>query len=191
MKYFFIFLFFLLSYEVSFCQRNNCNMFKVAYDYIINSDSIKKGIQRLIPANEFGRCSKENGLFYVCSNLTFINVAEFKELVLPYPGDLGINRNELNNRLRYKEEYYFETYEDSSLLSFNRSGKRFCTYLSFSKIIGRILPLVIFVNENAGNENPCQTLGSIKFGSAFIVFLVFDSTFSSVKAAYYEEILMN
>jgi hypothetical protein len=177
--------------KLSFCQQSNFKTYEIGYSHLIKSDSIRQRTSGIIKESIFKSCKQDSALFYVCPKIQFINLAEYKDLLLPYSDRLGFNSEELNNRGAYRKKHFFESCEIPELNRFNDKSVRYCTTVSFSKIAGKILPLVIFVNDNIGNQNPCESLKSVKFGTALIVLLVFDDSFSRIEKTLIEEVALN
>ena len=192
MKIILVVLFAIFIHKYSYCQKRKSNPLLIGYAYLNKSDSVKKRVSSIIGKNEFNFCNTNGTLLYVCPNVHFINLSEYKEQLMPYCDSLGLDKQELNNWLSYKKKHFFESYQDSSLCKLNKhKNKRFCTYVTFSKVVGNVLPLRIFVNENTGTQNPCNLLQSIKFGKVLVVILTFDASFSKVEKAFFEEVALN
>jgi hypothetical protein len=152
---------------------------------------VRKRILRIMDKSDFESSNKKSSLLFVCPNIQFINLSEYRMQLIPYFEKLGLNVKELNDRLSYKKKYFFETYQDTVLNKLNQETEQYGSYMAFSQVVGKVLPLIIFPNEYKGRENPCDQLQSVKFGKALVVVLAFNNAFSAVERAFFEEVSLN
>lgn len=188
-KYFFIISLFLSKFVFG---QDSSNYYSIAYKYLMTSSLVKSHFAKQISSDDMKKCKRNNSVLYVCPTVNFINLSEYKKSIINNCENLGLEKSELNDWRAYKNKYYFKPYEDSNISVLNKKRKvRYCFYSSFSKMNGRVLPIIILNNEYKGVENPCSLLTSIKFGEALVILLVFDKTLSKIETALFERVSLN
>ena len=166
--------------------------YAIANNYLDTSILVKRQLSRLIPKYEMSSCKKNKSLLYFCPIVNFINLSEYKELIIDSAESFGLMREELKDWSLYRKKHYFKPYEDSAIFLLNRKKNgRYCFYSSFSKMQGRTLAISIFLNDSKKNENPCNLLTSIKFGRALTVIFLFDKKFSKIDTAFFSQVALN
>lgn len=176
----------------SYSFNDTSLIYRKAYNYLISSKKIEKKIMRLCKTAVELNCDNKKNLIYLCSNLQFINLFEYKNKLLSSPYSLSINKSDLQSRIIYKDKFFFQPYADSSMRSgiVEKDGI-YCSYMTFSRLNGNVLPFIVYQNDDLNSRSPCDQLSSIKFGKALVGLIVFDITLSKVETVLLEDVIMN
>jgi hypothetical protein len=177
--------------HISYGQNGKADPYSIGFTYLRQSDSVRERIFSIMGKSDFDESRSNSNLLFLCPNIQFINLSEYREQLIPYIDVLGLDEKELNDRLLFRKKHFFESYQDAGLNKLNQGRKHYSAYTAFSQVVGKVLPLIIFVNEYKDKQNPCNQLRSIKFGKALIVILAFNDAFDCVERAFFEEVSLN
>ena len=167
------------GFTQAFCQ-NIETCFRIGWNYLDTSKVVRKELLNFVAEEDQKMLKKYRQINYPCPRISFIDLSESKSTFLDSAKAWGLRTDELLDLKLNVQNNGFTSFESPVLTSIGYKKNRNYFFSSFSKLNGRVLPVMIRYNSSSLRE-PCVNLISADFEQFLMVYLIFNKKFTKVE----------